>query len=80
MKLEEQLIVQDMALLGHSPVQILNAIHQGNPTSALIPWDIYNLLTKLRVEELGGKTPIEWLLQVFLVFSMIVENLLTNCM
>jgi hypothetical protein len=29
----------------------------------LIPRDIYNLLAGLRIEELDGKTPIEWLLE-----------------
>jgi hypothetical protein len=80
-KPEEQSIIRDIASLGHSPAQILNAIRQGNPTSTLIPRDIYNLLAKLRVEELGGKTPIKWLLQVFLVSSIIIlKNLLTNYM
>ena len=61
---------RDMSALGHSPTQILNAIRQSNPESNLIPRDIYNLLASLRVEELDGQTPIEWLLEVLSVLSL----------
>jgi hypothetical protein len=61
---EEHAIFRDMSALGHSPTQILDAIRKSNPESNLIPRDIYNLLASMRMEELDGKTPIEWLLQV----------------
>jgi hypothetical protein len=64
LKPEERTMVRDMSALGHSPTQILNAIRKDNPESNLIPRDVYNLLAGLRVEELAGKTPIEWLRQV----------------
>jgi hypothetical protein len=64
LKPEERTMVRDMSALGHSPTQILNAIRKDNPKSNLIPRNIYNLLAGLRVEELAGKTPIEWLRQV----------------
>ena len=64
LKPEERTMVRDMSALGHSPTQILNAIQKDNPKSNLILRDIYNLLAGLRVEELAGKTPIEWLRQV----------------
>jgi hypothetical protein len=56
-------MVRDMSAMGHSPTQILDAIRKSNPESNLIPRDIYNLLASMRVEELDGKTPVEWLLQ-----------------
>ena len=59
-----------MSALGHSPTQILDAIRQNNPESNLIPRDVYNLLASLRVEELNGQTPIEWLLQVLSVLTL----------
>ena len=61
---EERAILRDMSVLGHSPTQILDAIRKSNPESNLIPRDIYNLLASMRMEELDGKTPVEWLLQV----------------
>jgi hypothetical protein len=59
---EEHSIARDINVLGHSPRQILNKLQQANPKSQLIPQDIYNLLASLRVEELSGKTLVEWLL------------------
>jgi hypothetical protein len=61
LKPEERAVIRDMSALGHSPTQILNIIRKDNPESNLIPRDIYNLLAGLHIEELDGKTPIEWL-------------------
>jgi hypothetical protein len=66
MALEERALLRDMAALGYSPTQILDALRKSNPSSNLIPQDIYNLLASLRVEELDSKAPIEWLLQVII--------------
>ena len=64
-----------MSALGHNPRQILDKLRQANQDSQLIPRDIYNLLAGLRVEELSGKTPVEWLLQVMsLLLSMTASN------
>jgi FAR1 DNA-binding domain len=61
---EERLHVKTMHTLGYSPGQILNTLRHGNPENVLIPKDIYNILATLRMEELGGQTPIQWLLKV----------------
>jgi hypothetical protein len=61
---EERQNVVNMNQLGHSPTAILTTLRHENPDSCLVPRDIYNLLYKLRVEELAGSTPIEWLLMV----------------
>ena len=61
---EERLKVANMNQLGHSPTAILNALWQENLDSALVPRDIYNLLYSLRLDELAGSTPVEWLLMV----------------
>jgi hypothetical protein len=48
------------------------------PTDHLVLRDTYNLLASLRLDELNGKTPTEWLLEAsFLKNSAL--NLLTNC-
>jgi hypothetical protein len=65
-----------MSALGHSPTQILAAIRQSNPERNMILRDVYNLLASLRVEELNGQTPIEWLLQVLSVLTLGVRVLL----
>jgi hypothetical protein len=61
---DERRKVANMSQLGHSPTAILTALRHENPTSCLVPRDIYNLLYNLQVEELDGSTPIEWLLMV----------------
>ena len=50
--------------LGHSLLQILQALRLANPRSVLVMRDIYNLLYSMRLDELAGRTPVEWLLQV----------------
>jgi hypothetical protein len=61
LKSKERAVIRDMLALRHGLTQILNAIRKDNPESNLIPCDIYNLLASLRIKELSGKTPIEWL-------------------
>jgi hypothetical protein len=61
---EEHAKVKQMNLENLIPNEILTSLRCANPESNLIPRDIYNLLAKLRMEELAGKTPIEWLLEV----------------
>jgi Transcription factor AFT len=56
--------VSEMNQLGMTPTQVLQALQLANPTSALVVRDIYNLLYCLRLNELSGKTPVEWLLEV----------------
>jgi hypothetical protein len=75
---DERLQVKTMHTLGYSPTQILNTLRHGNPENILIPKDIYNLLATLRTEELGGQTPIQWLLKVHICVQSIYLNLLTN--
>jgi len=53
-----------MNQLGYNPTAILNALRQANPDSALVAWDIYNLLYNLQLDELAGSTLVEWLLIV----------------
>ena len=61
---EERQKVANMSQLGHSPTAILSALRHANPASCLVPRDIYNLLYSLRLDELAGSTPVEWLLIV----------------
>jgi hypothetical protein len=62
MTLEERAKVKELASLNNTPTQILDSLRAGNPGTHLISKDIYNLLASLRLEELNGKTPVEWLL------------------
>jgi hypothetical protein len=66
-------MLRDVPSLADSPTQILDAIRKSSPGSTLILWDIYNLLASIRVEELVGQTPIEWL-QVFPLLLVAVEE------
>jgi hypothetical protein len=49
---------------------ILVSIKDENPN--LVLCDIYNILAQLRREELGTKTPTEWLFNVRLVINLIL--------
>jgi hypothetical protein len=76
---EERLNVSNMVQLGHSPSAILNALRQANPDSCLVPRDIYNLLYTLRLDELAGSTPVEWLLAVsvsYIILYVIIKLIL----
>jgi hypothetical protein len=66
MTAEEKSQIKQMNSENHGAKEILLAIRNMNPQTALIPRDIYNILASLRVEELDGQTPIEWLLKVLL--------------
>ena len=68
--------VATMSQLGHSPTAILTALQHANPTSYLVPRDIYNLLYNLRLDELAGSTPVKWLLMVY-IYQLIILFLLT---
>lgn len=74
---QERAKVKEMRSQGSTPNQILHSLLCSNPNSHLIPRDIYNLLVSLRVEELDGKTPTEWLLKVRFLKTMSL-NLLTK--
>jgi hypothetical protein len=47
--------------LGHSRMQILQALWMANPDCYLMTCEIYNLLYCFQMEELARDTPIEWL-------------------
>jgi hypothetical protein len=57
-------IINNMSRSGLSPAQILSTLRNSDPDVPLIPKDIANITQQARLEELGGKTPIQWLLDV----------------
>jgi hypothetical protein len=57
-------IINTLSRAGFGPSEILNALRCLDPKVPLISKDISNLTQKARVEELDGKTPIQWLLEV----------------
>jgi hypothetical protein len=67
-------IVDEMHRLSYNPIQILSALQSSNPASHLIVKDVYNLLYKLRLDELAGLTPIEWLLKVIYLIEALLFN------
>jgi hypothetical protein len=56
--------ISTLSRAGLSPGQILNTLRCLEPEVSLIPKDTYNFTQKARLEELGGRTPIQWLLEV----------------
>jgi hypothetical protein len=74
---EDRRKVAEMNQLGHSPTAILAALRLANPETLLVARDIYNLLYSLRIEELDGLTPIEWLLWVCFYIQPFASLLLT---
>jgi hypothetical protein len=49
---------------GLSTSQILSTLRLSNPDISLIAKDIGNIVQQIRAEELNGRTPIQWLLEV----------------
>ena len=56
--------ISTLSRSGISPGQILTTLRSLEPELSLIPKDIYNYIQKARLEELDGRTPIQWLLEV----------------
>jgi len=50
--------------VGQSPQVILSALQVNKPDVELRSKDVYNIIQASRQEQLGGKTPIQWLMQV----------------
>jgi len=74
---EEYARLKEMSILGHSPSAILSALRFANPELLLVQRDVYNLLHNLRLDELAGYTPVEWLLKVLTIFKYVFAFLLT---
>jgi hypothetical protein len=76
LSVEEHTKVCDMSMLGQSPGSILAVLQLANPDSLLVIQDIYNLLYSMRLDELGGFTPVEWLLNVFTNYLLYLSSIL----
>jgi hypothetical protein len=63
---EARTTISTLSQAGLQPRQILTALRSLDPEIglSLIPKDIYNFTQKARLEELDGRTPIQWLLEV----------------
>jgi hypothetical protein len=57
-------LISNLSSSGLPPAQILTILRKADPNIALIPKDIANLTYQERLEELNGRTPIQWLLEV----------------
>jgi hypothetical protein len=56
-------LISNLSSSGLPPAQILTILRKADPNIALTPKDIANLTYRERLEELNGKTPIQWLLE-----------------
>ena len=68
-------LISNLSSSGLPPAQILTILRKGNPNITLIPKDIANLTYQVRLEELNGSTPIQWLLEVRLLLLRPNSNL-----
>jgi hypothetical protein len=57
-------LISNLSSSGLPPAQILTILRKADPDIALTPKDIANLTYRERLDELNGKTPIQWLLEV----------------
>jgi hypothetical protein len=57
-------LISNLSSSGLAPAQILTILRKADPDIALTPKDIANLTSRERLNELNGKTPIQWLLEV----------------
>ena len=56
--------IKSLILSGLNNSQILAMIRRSNPSVLLAQKDVSNLVQKTRLQELAGRTPMEWLFQV----------------
>ena len=56
--------IKTLASTGIGNAQILSTIRQENPTALLSQKDVSNIVQKARIQQLNGKTPIQWLMEV----------------
>ena len=56
--------IRTLSAAGVAPAPILTTITQEFPDATLVKKDVSNIIQKIRLEVLGGRTPIQWLLDV----------------
>ena len=56
--------IESLALSGLNNVQILAVVRRDQPSVVLSSKDVSNIVQTTRLQQLDGRTPIEWLLQV----------------
>ena len=65
--------IESLVCSGLSNSQILAVIrHENGPSILLAQKDISNLAQKSRLEQLGGKTPMDWLFQVCYITVLVL--------
>jgi len=57
-----------MSQAGLAPSQILTTLRNSNPDIPLIAKDIANTTQQARLKQLGGRTPIKWLIDIRSLF------------
>lgn len=55
--------IGSLGAAGLAPAQILTVVRQQFPLVILVQKDVSNILQKVRIQKLGGRTPIQWLLE-----------------
>jgi len=59
--------IKTLGTSGLAPALILSAIRVQFPTARLLQKDVSNIIQKERLKQLGGRTPMQWLLEVCLL-------------
>ena len=62
--------IDTLAKAGLPNAQILSALREEDSSFTLVSKDISNLIQKERNKQLGGKTPIQWLIEVLCVINI----------
>jgi hypothetical protein len=58
--------IRGMIAYNHAPNVILGSIREEHPEVLLVISDIYNLASSMRMEQLQGRSPIQWLFDVYI--------------
>jgi len=70
--LDSEIIAQikTLSAAGLAPGSILSVVREQFPHAILVQKDISNIIQKERIEQLGGRTPMQWLLEVYSLLSI----------
>jgi hypothetical protein len=60
----QRALIESMLRSGTTTRSILNTLAHQHPNISIISRDVYNIAVRLRREKLGGKTPVQWLLDL----------------
>jgi hypothetical protein len=71
-------LIQALLKAGLSSMQVVQAFRREAPEVEITPKDVANIRQKARIIELGGLSPIQWLLQVNILLPYLYSNTYSN--